>query len=52
MSYDPEPDIHVRDKVKVLLELCNYATEKEFEHAAGIDTPDSAAKRRFCFFES
>ena len=28
MSYYPEPDNHIRDKVKVLLELSNYATKK------------------------
>ena len=28
MSYYPEPDNHVRDKVKVMLDLSNYATKK------------------------
>ena len=28
MSYYPEPDSHIRDKVKVVLDLLNYATEK------------------------
>ena len=28
MSYYPEPDSHVRDKVKVVLKLSNYATKK------------------------
>ena len=28
MSYYPEPDIHVRDKVKIVLDLSNNATEK------------------------
>ena len=28
MSYYPEPDNHVRDKVKVMLDLPNYATKK------------------------
>ena len=28
MSYYPEPDSHIRDKVKVVLELSNYATKK------------------------
>ena len=28
MSYYPEPDIHIRDKVKFLLDLSNYATKK------------------------
>ena len=28
MSYYPEPDNHVRDKVKVMLDLSSYATKK------------------------
>ena len=28
MSYCPEPDGHFRDKVKVVLDLSNYATKK------------------------
>ena len=28
MSYYPKPDSHIRDKVKVLLDLSNYATKK------------------------
>ena len=29
MSYYPEPDSHIRNKVKVVLDLSNYATTKE-----------------------
>ena len=29
MSYYPEPDSRIRDKVKVVLDLTNYATEKK-----------------------
>ena len=29
MNYYPEPDIHVRNKVKVILDLSNYATKKK-----------------------
>ena len=47
MSYYPEPDSHVRDKVKVVLELSNYSTKKELQHATGIDTSDLAAKKDF-----
>ena len=39
MSYYAEPDSH-RDKVKVALDLSNYGTKKEFDHAT-----DLAAKR-------
>ena len=45
MSYYPETDSHIRDKVKVVLDLSNYATEKELEHATGIDTSDLTAKK-------
>ena len=45
MSYYPEPDSHITDKVKVLLALSNYATKKELEHATGIDTSDLTAKK-------
>ena len=52
MSYYSEPDIRIRDKVKVVSDLLNYATKKELEQAAGIDTYDLAAKKRFYCFES
>ena len=44
MSHFPEPDIHIRDKVKVVLDLSNYATKKELDHATGVDICDLAAK--------
>ena len=28
MSYYPEPDTHIRDKVREALDLSNYATKK------------------------
>ena len=28
MNYYPEPDSHIRDKVKVVLDLPNYATKE------------------------
>ena len=39
------PDSHIRDKVKVLLDLSNYATKKELYHATGINTSALAAKK-------
>ena len=30
MSYYPEPDRHIRDKVKVVLHVSNYATKKNY----------------------
>ena len=47
MSYYPEPEIYIRDKVKVVLNLENYSTKKELDHATGIDTSDLAAKKDF-----
>ena len=31
MSYYLEPDSHIRDKVKVVLDLSNYATKKQLD---------------------
>ena len=45
MTYYPEPDSHIRDKVNVVLGLSNYATKKELDHATGVDTSDVAAKK-------
>ena len=45
MSYYPEPESHIRDKVKVVLDLSKYASKKELEHATSIDTSDLAAKK-------
>ena len=47
MSYYPEPDSDIRDKIKVVLDLSNYATKKELDHATGVDTSDLAAKIDF-----
>ena len=52
MSYYPEPDIHIRDKVKVVLNLSNYATKKESDHATGVDTLAAKKKRFYCFESS
>ena len=47
MTYYPEPDCHIRDKVKVILDSSNYATEKELDHDTGVDISDWAAKKDF-----
>ena len=44
MSHYPEPDIHIRDKVKVVLDLSNYVTKKELGHPTDVDICDLAAK--------
>ena len=41
MGYYPKPDVHIRDKFKIVLDLSNYATKKELDHAIGVDTSDS-----------
>ena len=38
---------HVRDKVKVVLGLSNYAAKKELIHGTAVDTSDLAAKNDF-----
>ena len=45
MRHYPEPDSHIKDKGKVVLDLSNYATKKELEHATGVETSDLAAKK-------
>ena len=47
MSYCPEPDSHIRGKVKVVLNVSNYATEKELKDATGVDTSNLGAKSDF-----
>ena len=38
MSYHPEPDSYIRNKVKVELHLSNYATKKKIDYDNGVDT--------------
>ena len=47
MNYYLEPDSHIRDKVKVVLDLINYATKQGLGHATKVVTPDLAAKKYF-----
>ena len=47
MSSYPEPDNHIRNKVKVVLDLSNFAKEKELNDATGVETSDLAAKKDF-----
>ena len=48
MSYYPEPGCHIRNEVKVELDLANYATKKELEQATGADT-NHLAPNKYCF---
>ena len=47
MSYYPQLDSHIRGKVKVVLDLANYATKKELDHATVVDASDLDAKKDF-----
>ena len=47
MIYYSEPDRHIGDKFKVVLDLSNYATKKKLNNATGVDTSNLAAKRDF-----
>ena len=47
MSYYPQPDSNIRDKVKVVLDLSNHANKKELDHGTGVDKSDLAAKKDF-----
>ena len=49
MRYYLEPDSHIRDKAKEVLDLSNYATKKELYHAKSVDTFNLAAKKFYCF---
>ena len=45
MNYYPERDRNIRDKIKVILDLSNYATKNELDHATGVDTSDLIAEK-------
>ena len=45
MSYYPETDTHIKNKVKVVLNLTNYATNKKLGHASDVAMSDLAAKK-------
>ena len=49
MIYYPEPDSHIRDKVKVVLDLSNYAIKKELDHVTGVALSNLAAKKIVLF---
>ena len=36
MSYNPEPDSYIRDKVNIGIELSNYSTKEGIEHGPGV----------------
>ena len=52
MSYYPEPGSHIRNKIKLALDLSNYATKKKLDPAAGVYTSDLLAKKDFNALEA
>ena len=44
MIYYPEADSHSRNKIKVEIDLSNYATKSDLKKVAGVDTSDFANK--------
>ena len=47
MSYYSEPDSHIKNKIKLELDLSNFAIKKKLKHAAGVGLSYLAAKRDF-----
>ena len=47
MSYYPELDGYIRDKVNIVLELSNYSTKEEIEHCPGVGTSNLVDKKDF-----
>ena len=47
MSYYPEPDSYIKDKVKAVLKLSSNTTGKDLDYTTGVDTSDLAAKKYF-----
>ena len=47
MNHHPEKDSHITGKIKVILDLLNYATRNELKDATGVDTSNLAAKKGF-----
>ena len=50
MSCYPEPThptSHIRNRVKVVLDLLNYAIKKELDLATGVDASDLTANKDF-----
>ena len=52
MSYYLKPDNFSIYKVKVILDLPDYATWKELDHATSVATTDSAVKKYFIAFKT
>ena len=47
MSFYPEPDIHIKDKFKVVLDLLDYVTKRRIKRCCKLCAYNLAAKRDF-----
>ena len=47
LSYHPEPDSHIWNKIRLELDLPNNTTKKEIKRATGVDTSNVASKNNF-----
>ena len=47
MSFDPEPEAHIKDKIKVVLDLSNYAIKNKVKDAAGLDMSNFDVKKSY-----
>ena len=47
-----QPDSYIRDKVKIVLELTNYATKKELKNSTGVNTSNLTAKWDFNYLKA
>ena len=46
LSYHPEPDSHIWNKIRLELDLPNNTTKKEIQRATGVDTSNVALKAK------
>ena len=47
MSYYPEPNVHISDKIKVVLDLTNYASKRELNNSTCVNTSNLPPKSDF-----
>ena len=51
MSYFVEPYTRSKSKIKIQLDLSNYATKSDLKNATDVDTTDFAKKILFSWFQ-
>ena len=47
MSYYPESDSYIREKLKIVLDLSDYTSKKELDHAIWVHRCDLGVKHDF-----